>query len=108
MNLIEKWKTRDTKKKLWEENIRLKAEIEAHMKTPCPVCTAERNVQKVCDRISYGGMGLIPPSEIIKDELHKRLTENIEPFIEYDFDKNGYGEENYTAILYVAMGDRRK
>lgn len=33
--------------------------------------------------------------------------ENIESFIEYDFDKNGYGEENYTAILYVATGDRK-
>ena len=47
------------------------------------------------------------PSEIIKSELHKKLMENIEPFVEYDFDKNGYGEENYTAILYVATGDRR-
>ena len=107
MNLIEKWKNRVTKKKLREENIRLKAEIEAHMKTPYPVCTVERNVQKVCARISYSGMKSRLPSEIIKSELHKKLMENIEPFVEYDFDKNGYGEENYTAILYVATGDRR-
>ena len=48
MNPIEKWKNRETKKKLREENIRLKAEIETHLKTPYPVCTVERNVQKVC------------------------------------------------------------
>ena len=108
MRLIEKWKNRETKKKLREENIRLKAEIDAHMKTPYPVCTVERNVQKVCARISYSGMESRLPSEMIKYELKRKLMENIEPFIEYDFDKNGYGEENYTAILHVAMGDRRK
>ena len=108
MNLIEKWKNRETKKKLREENIRLKAEIEAHMKTPYPVCTVDRNVQKVCARISYSSMELRLPSETIKHELKRKLMENIKPFIEYDFDKNGYGEENYTAILYVATGDRRK
>ena len=107
MNLIEKWKSRETKKKLREENIRLKAEIEAHLKTPYPVCTVERNVQKVCARISYSGMESRLPSEMIKYELKRKLMENIEPFIEYDFDKNGYGEENYTAILYVATGDRK-
>ena len=108
MNLLEKWKNRETKKKLREENIRLKAEIEVHMKTPYPVCTVERNVQKVCARISYSGMESRLPSEMIKYELKRKLMENIESFIEYDFDKNGYGEENYTAILYVATGDRRK
>lgn len=108
MRLIEKWKNRETKKKLREENIRLKTEIEMLHKIPKPpVCTVERNVQKVCARISYSGMKSRLPSEIIKSELHKKLMENIEPFVEYDFDKNGYGEENYTAILYVATGDRR-
>lgn len=73
-----------------------------------PVCTVERNVQKICARISYGGMELSLSSETIKRELKRKLMENIEPFIEYDFGKNGYGEENYTAILYVATGDMRK
>ena len=109
MRLIEKWKNRETKKKLREENIRLKVENEILSSIPKPaVCTVERNVQKVCARISYSGMELILPSEIMKRELHRKLMENIEPFVEYDFDKNGYGEENYTAILYVATGDRRK
>ena len=108
MKIIEKWKSRETKKKLREENIRLKAEIESYMKMPYPVCTVERNVQKICARISYSGMESRLPSEMIKYELKRKLMENIESFIEYDFDKNGYGEENYTAILYVATGDRRK
>ena len=43
MNLIEKWKNRVTKKKLREENIRLKAEIEVRMKTPYPVCTVSHS-----------------------------------------------------------------
>ena len=108
MNLIEKWKNRVTKKKLLEENIRLKAENKILSSIPKPaVCTVDRNVQKVCARISYSGMELRLPSETIKHELKRKLMENIEPFIEYDFDKNGYGEENYTAILYVATGDRK-
>lgn len=108
MNLIEKWKTRETKKKLREENIRLKAENKILSSIPKPsVCTVERNVQKICARISYSGMESRLPSEMIKYELKRKLMENIEPFIEYNFDKNGYGEENYTAILYVATGDRK-
>ena len=108
MNLLEKWKNRETKKKLREENIRLKEENKILSSIPKPaVCTVDRNVQKACARISYSGMELRLPSETIKHELKRKLMENIEPFIEYDFDKNGYGEENYTAILYVATGDRK-
>ena len=103
MNLVEKWKNRETKKKLREENIRLKAENKILSSIPKPaVCTVERNVQKVCASISYSGMELSLPSETIKHELKRKLMENIEPFIEYDFNKNGYGEEKYTATLYVA------
>lgn len=70
MNLIEKWKNRETKKKLREENIRLKTEIEMLHKIPKPpVCTVERNVQKICARISYSGMESRLPSEMIKYEL---------------------------------------
>ena len=48
MNLLEKWKNRETKKKLREENIRLKTEIEVLREVPKPpVCTVERNIQRV-------------------------------------------------------------
>ena len=108
MNLIEKWKNRETKKKLREENIRLKTEIEMQYKIPKPpVCTIERNVQKICSRLQYNGMQLAPPSEIIKEELCRELIEYIKPFVEYDFERNGYREEVYTATLYVTTGDKR-
>lgn len=108
MNLIEKWKTRETKKKLREENIRLKTEIEVLMKTPYPVCTVERNVQKVCAKHMVSEMERGILLEIVKHELLHKLSEHLSDFVEYDFENDGYGNTVYTAILYVATGDRRK
>lgn len=107
MNLIEKWKSRETKKKLREENIRLKAEIDAHMKTPYPVCTVERNVQKVCAKWTLTEMQRDIPSEIIKNELLRKLSESLSDFVEYNFENDRHGNMTYTAILYVATGDRK-
>ena len=104
MNLIEKWKNRETKKKLRQENIRLKTEIEAHMKTPYPVCTVERNVQKVCAKWTAKGE---VPIEIVKQELSHNLMKYLSGFVEYDFENDRYGNTVYTAILYVATGDKR-
>lgn len=44
LNLIEKWKNRETKKKIKEENIRLKAQLAAEYRKPSLVSTIERNV----------------------------------------------------------------
>lgn len=107
MNLIEKWRSRETKKKLKEENIRLKAEINTHMKTLYPICTVERNVQKVCAKWTLTEMQRDIPSEIIKQELSHKLSESLSDFVEYDFENDRYGNTIYTAILYVATGDRR-
>lgn len=107
MNLIEKWKNRETKKKLREENIRLKAEIEAHMKTPYPVCTVERNVQKVCAKHMITEMERGIPTEIVKHELLNKLSEHLSDFVEYDFENDRYGNTIYIATLYVATGDRK-
>ena len=108
MKLIEKWKNRETKKKLREENIRLKAEIEVHMKTPYPVCTVDRNVQKVCVKRMHSDVERGIPSETVKHELLHMLSEYLQDFVEYDFENDRYGNTVYTAILYVATGDRRK
>lgn len=108
MQIIEKWKNRETKKKLREENIRLKSEIEAYMKTPYPVCTVERNVQKVCAKRMVTEMERGIPTEIVKHELLHKLSEHLSDFVEYDFENDRYGNAIYTAILYVATGDRRK
>lgn len=51
MNLIEKWKNRENKKSLREENIRLKEQVEMLQIPKPPVCTIERNVQAV--RVSF-------------------------------------------------------
>ena len=108
MNPIEKWKNRETKKKLREENIRLKAEIETHLKTPYPVCTVERNVQKVCAKWTLTKMQRDIPTEIVKHELLNKLSEHLSDFVKYDFENDRYGNTIYTAILYVVTGDRRK
>ena len=106
MRLIEKWKNRETKKKLKEENIRLKTEIEMiHKISKPPLCTVERNVQKVCAKwTAKGGV----PIEIVKQELSHNLMKYLSGFVEYNFENDRYGNTVYTAILYVATGDRRK
>ena len=108
MNLIEKWKNRVTKKKLKEENIRLKTEIEMIHKIPKPpVCTVERNIQKVCAKWTLTEMQRDIPSEIIKNELLRKLYESLSDFVEYDFMNDRYGNQTYIATLYVATGDKR-
>lgn len=107
MNLIEKWRSRETKKKLKEENIRLKAEINTHMKTLYPICTVERNVQKVCAKWTLTKMQRDVPTEIVKNELLRKLSESLSDFVEYDFMNDRYGNQTYIATLYVATGDKR-
>lgn len=107
MQIIEKWKNRETKKKLREENIRLKTEIETHLKTSYPVCTVERNVQKVCAKWTLTEMQRDIPTEIVKNELLRKLSESLSDFVEYDFMNDRYGNQTYIATLYVATGDKR-
>lgn len=108
MNLIEMWINRETKKKLREENIRLKTEIEVLHKIPePPVCTVERNIQKVCAECTVKEMRRDIPAEIVKNELLRKLSECLSDFIEYDFSNDRYGNCKYKAILYVATGDKR-
>ena len=108
MNLLEKWKNRETKKKLREENIRLKAEIEVRMKMPYPVCTVERNIHKICAKHRITEMERGIPTEVVKHELLNKLSEHLSDFVEYNFENDRHGNAIYTAILYVATGDRRK
>lgn len=108
MNLIEKWKNRETKRKLREENIRLKTEIEVLHKIPePPVCTVERNVQRVCANWTVTEMQRDIPSEIVKNELLHKLSESLSDFVEYDFANDRYGNQTYIATVYVATGDKR-
>lgn len=108
MNLIEKWKNRETKKKLREENIRLREENKFLKIDPYPnVCTIERNVQKVRSCVEVNESNLYIPEECIKEDIARNMIDCILPFIEYDFRDNGYGGKIYMGILYIDTGDRK-
>lgn len=109
LNLIEKWKNRETKKKIKEENILLKAQLAAEYRKPSLVSTIERNVQKVC--VSWNSMqiGNNIPADIIKSELLYKLKDGLSDFVEYDFlDDELTGDRVYRATLYIATGDKRE
>lgn len=110
MNLIKKWKNRETKKKLREENVRLKAQLEFNLKNSLPVITVNRNIQKVKFRLEVNQMDLEHgvPTEYIKRNIVNGIAEYIEPFIEYNFcDSTKYGGKIYTGTLFVATGDNK-
>lgn len=109
MKILDKWKNRETKKKLREENIKLRAQLEMQ----APIVTVNRNIQRVkgiycttdfCEE-------RIPTQwreRVIKDEIKRNLMEYIEPFIQYDFKSNGDGGMDYIGTLYVATGDKNE
>lgn len=108
MNLVEKWKNRETKKKLREENIKLKTELEMFHSIPYPpVCTIERNLQQL--RATHKIDQNYPlPIDYIKKQLAQQLIDYIYPFIDWDI-CDGYkiGEINVTGCLYIATGDSK-
>lgn len=108
MNLIEKWKNRETKQKLREENTRLQAENQWLKRMSKPnVCTIERNVQKILGYVEVNERNLFVPKEYIKREIAQNMVDAVLPFIDYDFQDNGLGGKIYTGTLYVATGDRK-
>ena len=107
MNLIEKWRSRETKKKLREENIKLKSRVETLEIPRSPVCTVERNVQEIRGCYAVPRDEADMPVEYIKRELINGLVEYVEPFVEYDVRDSEMGGKVYIAKLYVATGDRK-
>ena len=69
MNIVEKRKNRETKKKLKEENIRLKEELKTTRNFNFPVCTVERNIQRVSSEytVNYFLQNTVP-AEIVKEQ----------------------------------------
>lgn len=96
MNLIEKWKNRETKKGLREENIRLKRELEILYEV---LSSAKKgDIQKLrAKHIVKKGI----PVECIKRELLYDFIEYLPDFVKYDFEKDEYGDEICTATLHV-------
>ena len=110
MNLIDKWKNRETKKKLREENIRLKEQLKCNLKNSLPVITVNRNIQKVKFSLEVNQRDLEHgiPIEYIKRNIVNGIAEHIEPFIEYNFcDSTEYVGKIYTGTLFVATGDKK-
>lgn len=111
MNLIDKLKNRETKKKLKEENIRLNAQIEMQFRMCRPIVTIHRNIQQVkgAFHTTYYGEKDIPAEfreQIAKEQIIQDMMRHIEPFIEYDFKSNSNGGMDYIGTLYVATGDK--
>lgn len=113
MNLIEKWKSRETKRSLREENIALRAEnerlnkdIRMIMDYPPNICTIDRNVQRVVARkvVPRGMYAQGYPEEQIKYDLRRILIDQVIPFVEYDFSSDKEMSHVYTATLYIATG----
>lgn len=107
MNLIEKWKNRETKKSLREENIRLKAQVEMLYRVKPPVCTVERNVQEIRSifTIRRDDPMIV---DYAKDEVKHGLLQYISPFIDWDIEGDyETGDKILIGTLYVATGDRR-
>lgn len=107
MNLIEKWRSREAKKKLREENIKLKSKIETLEIPRPPVCTVERNIQEVRGCYAVPRDRADMPVEYIKRELINGLSEYVKSFVEYDVRDSEMGGKVYIAKLYVATGDRK-
>lgn len=115
MNLIEKWRSRETKKSLREENISLRAEnerlskdIRMMMDYPSNICTIDRNVQRAVARKALPHEVYARyPEEQIKYDLRRMLINQVIPFVEYDFFSDKEMGHVYTATLHVATGDRR-
>lgn len=118
MNLIEKWKNRETKKKLREENIRLSArneelkkqlDISFHITRPTNVIREERNIHKLRAQFlveNNNPYQMDFPTEYIKRQIAGSMLDELEKAIEYDFYDTEIGRV-YTGTLWVATGDRK-
>lgn len=107
MNLIDKFKNRETKKKLREKNGKLMAQVEVLQRLrPPSIYTVQRNIQLVQASKDVPLEHAYLPEEYIKEDLARCLVDELKPFIEYDFEDGINGGKVYTAKLYVATGDR--
>lgn len=120
MSFIEKWKNRETKKKLREENIRLSEKsknLEEQLnrvftmqyKHSTNVIREERNIHKLVSNylIKKGDCfeGDIPV-EYIKREIANNMLTELEHTIQYDFYDTDMGRV-YVGMLWAVTGDKK-
>lgn len=89
-----------TKKKLKEENERLKRMITISTRI-CDVEKNEKEVKKVSSSFTVPN-GENIPEEVVKHQIAKNMIQFLQPLIFYDFSDNIYGGKTYYGSLYVA------
>lgn len=107
INAYKKWKNRETKKKLREENTRLKFEIENQKKkisSPTLLLSREMKIEKIGSSYEFSRESDLPV-EYIKDQIKHDLMSYITPYIEYEFDDSTkmYGFKTLRGTLYVGI-----
>lgn len=120
MNLIEKWKNRETKKKLKEENIRLTEKnknleeqlskvFSMNLSRTTNIIRVERNIHKLVSNYLVQKGDFYErdmPVEYIKREIARNMLNELEHTIEYDFYDTDKGRI-YSGTLWAVTGDRK-
>ena len=107
MNLIEKWKNRETKKKLREENLRLKEQLKVDAKNTFALSIENKRIEKLCVTHQLPPTDNIP-SDYIKRRAEQDLLYQILPYIDYKISDGGtLGGKAYSVTVYVVAGDNQ-
>ena len=106
MNLIEKWKNRETKKKLREENMKLKEMLLPQWKNPALVGCHIVKLEKV------SAITTVPkyiPENYINSNLSQKIAEKISPFMKKEIvgEEHGYPDMDIWkgTVLVVVLQD---
>lgn len=104
MNFFEKWKNRETKKRLKEENIRLKREIDfMHTISQSNMVIVDKKVETLRVQEILSDFMEEIPVDIIKKRMICNLAEHLESFVEWKLedDYGDMGNKVLTGTLYV-------
>ena len=107
MNLIEKWKNRETKKKLREENKRLKEMLFPQWKNPALVRHRQVKLEKV------SAITTVPkyiPENYINSNLSQKIAEKVSPFMKKEIvgEEHGYPDMDIwkgTVLVVVSQDE---
>lgn len=109
MNLIEKWKNRETKKKLREENKRLKSILTAYNWSRF-INKKESEIKKFVCIKTVQLDGLIDPDdaiELTKADIKANIMKEVIPFIEFSDSDDLMGSKEIRETLYVVKRDEQ-
>lgn len=101
--LAEKWKNRETKKSLREENLKLQGQIEALAKIPQPsIHIIDREVKVL--RASMTVDSRDPrDAESVKREIAYILAKELPPFVEWDIGNQNHMERELIGSIYLSI-----